>query len=204
MSIYFCTDCKDAFIPEETKTDGEQLFCKKCSATLINLGSENGKVSLRAHLQSKNHIKSRELYHDYSLISSKNYDAPKKDPILIECESKLTINPLDTDALYTLSQWYYAHGLVTEAIAIAKQIIKINSEHANANAFIARVNAVGQTATLPEDLPTLEGMGYNLMKAKNYGQAEIIFKKILQLNSKHAAAQRYLAEIYTEKNNSLM
>ena len=54
MSIYFCTDCKNAFIPEETKTDGKQLYCKKCASQLVNLGAEDGRVSLRGHLQSQN------------------------------------------------------------------------------------------------------------------------------------------------------
>ena len=53
MSIHFCEECKQAFLPEQTKTDGERLFCKKCNVKLINLGSEKGQISLRGHLESQ-------------------------------------------------------------------------------------------------------------------------------------------------------
>lgn len=199
MSIYFCKDCKNAFMPEEATTDGKELYCKKCASQLVNLGAEDGRVSLRGHLQSQEAISKDELYHDYSLISSKHYTTQKKDPVLIDCESKLRINPINTEALFTLSQWYYSHGMASEAIAIAQQVLKIDKEHLAANEFIARLNSLGQSKQLPDALPTLEDMGLNLMKAKNYNDAEVVFKKILTLSPKHAAAQRYLAEIYTEK-----
>ena len=53
MSIYYCDQCKKAFLPEATKTDGAHLYCKKCNVKLSSLGTEAAEVSLKAHIESK-------------------------------------------------------------------------------------------------------------------------------------------------------
>ncbi len=200
MSLYYCEQCKNAFLPENTTTDGAQLFCKKCHIALVNLGSENGRISLRGHIESQDKIPSSDLYHDFTLIKSKHYHVPKKDPVLIDCESKLSMNPLNTDALYTLSQWYFSQGLSHEAIAIAKQITKIDPSFHKAHEFLSR-HKTGRhqpDLNLPDDMNTLEDMAINLFQTKQFNKAELVLKKILTINSKHAAARRYLADIYTD------
>lgn len=201
MSIYFCNDCKEAFLPEKTTTDGRQLFCNKCNVPLINLGSEHGKISLQAHIESQQRVSSDDLYHQFSLIQAKHYKTPKKDTILIDCEAKLAINPLNTEALFTLAQWYYAQGLSAEALAIAKQIISIDPSFNQAHDLISKTerNAFNKPTSLPDDVPTLESMALNFVKTKQFEQAEPILKKILSQDGKHVAARRYLADIYTEK-----
>ncbi|MEK9727240.1 MAG: hypothetical protein VW397_03920, partial [Candidatus Margulisiibacteriota bacterium] len=62
MSLYYCSQCQQAFLPERTITDGESLFCKKCEVQLINLGSENGQVSLQAHLEAQQISSAKNLY----------------------------------------------------------------------------------------------------------------------------------------------
>ncbi len=199
MALYYCSECKTAFLPESTVTDGQHLFCKKCKVQLENLGAEDGQVSLQAHLEAQQITKAKDIYHDYSLIKSKHYTAPKKDPILIDCESKLNLNPLDIDALFTLSKWYYSRGLQNESIAIIKQILKIDPNFLPAHDFLSQQNSAQKEDTLPNDIKTLEEMGINYLNSKNYSDAETIFKKLLQLDSKHPAAQRYMADIYTHK-----
>ena len=202
MSLYFCTQCKTAFLPEQTITDGSSLFCKKCQKSLTNLGSEDGRVSLRGHLESQKPVNNNDLYHDYSLIRSKHYQVPKHDPILMDVETKLKVDPLNTDALYTLSQWYYSQGMLDEAIAIANQIIKIKPNFLKAHEFISRhkTKRIINQDDAPEDIQTLEEMAINFYNSKQYQKAEIVLKKILSFDSKHAAARRYLAEIYTATN----
>jgi len=201
MSIYFCNDCKNAFLPEKTTTDGRQLFCIKCNAPLTNLGSEHGRISLQAHIESQERVSKDDLYHPFSLIQAKHYKTPKKDTILIDCEAKLAINPLNTEALFTLAQWYYAQGLSSEALAIAKQIISIDPTFNQAHDLISKTerNAFHKPRVLPDDIPTLESMALNFVKTNQLDQAEPVLKKILSLNAKHVAARRYLADIYTEK-----
>ncbi len=200
MSLYFCNECKNAFLPEKTITDGTHLFCKKCNIQLINLGSETGKVSLQAHLEAQQQTDTSALYHNYSLIKSKHYQMPKKDPILLDCESKLKENPINENALFTLAKWYYSRGLNNEAVAIAKQITKINPEFMEAHDFLSQQNTSRKVDSLPENIPTLEDMGINYLNSNNIDQAEAVFKKILEMDSKHPAAQRYMADIFTQKN----
>jgi tetratricopeptide (TPR) repeat protein len=198
MSLYYCNACKSAFLPEKTITDGQRLFCKKCKTQLSNLGSEAAKVSLEAHLASKNNIGHSDLYHNYQLIQSKSYQQLKKSDVLIDCESRLQRNPLDTGALFTLAKWYYSQGLKEESIAILKQIIKIDNQFLEAHDFLSQLNSNRNADLLPNDIPTLEEMGITYLNSNNLNQAVEIFEKILILNPKHVAAQRYLADIFTE------
>ena len=200
MSLYYCSDCKTAFLPEKTVTDGDHLFCKKCKKELTNLGSEPSKVSLQAHLEAQNITPTSELYHNYKLIKSKHYQGIQKPPFLIDCEEKLNRNPLNTEALFTLTKWYYSQGLKDEALAIAKQIIKIDNTYNKAHEFLSEINANRNNKLLPDDLRTLEDMGINYVESQNLKQAIDVFEKILTINSKHPAAQRYLVEIYTQMN----
>ncbi len=200
MSLFYCNKCKRAFLPEKAITDGHDLYCKKCQDLLINLGSEDGRISLKGHIISKEQIQASDLYHDYALIKSKHYQIPKKDPILIDCEAKLKLDPLNIDALYTLSQWYYSQGLIDEAAAINRQIIKIAPDFNKSHEFLSRTmsTASKRSTDLPNDLPTLKEMAINYFETKQFQKAEETLKKILRIDSKHAAARRYLAEIYTE------
>lgn len=202
MALYYCDDCKTAFLPEATTTDGDRLFCKKCNQALINLGAEDGRVSLQGHIQSKDHIGSKDLYNSVSLIKSKHYAMPKKDPILMDCEYKLKLNPLNTSALFTLSQWYFSQGLVDEAHAIAQQIIQINPNHHGAHDFISQQHITHHISSdaLPSDQKTLEDMAINFFNTNQLSKAEVPLKKLLSMNPKHSAARRYLVEIYTKNN----
>lgn len=201
MSIYFCQHCKNAFLPENTSTDGHRLFCLKCNLPLANLGSEEGQVSLQAHLESKERVDKKALYHEFSLIKSKHYKVPKKDPILLDCEAKLRINPLNTDALFTLSQWYYSHGMVHEAQAIANQILRIDPNFKKAHDLLIKTNQndTGESLDLPEDIKLLETIAIKHITSKRFQQAEHALNKILTMDNKHRAARRYLAEIHTER-----
>ena len=198
MSIYFCTSCKKAFLPEATRTDGSKLYCKKCNAHLVNLGVENAQVSLKAHIESK-YGNTTPKYHQFALIKSKHFHQPKHDQILIECEALLSENPLNTNALFTLCQWYYAKGYVNEALAIAEQILEIDPGFSAANEFIASKKTISSNSpkNLPKNIKTLENMAISYYNNQNFNQAIPILKKILTLDAKHAAAHRYLAEIYT-------
>ncbi|MEK9727241.1 MAG: tetratricopeptide repeat protein, partial [Candidatus Margulisiibacteriota bacterium] len=122
-------------------------------------------------------------------------------PILFECEAKLKENPLDVMTLFTLSKWYYAKGLVNESLAIVRQIIKIEPNFLPAHDFLSQQNSSPSSTDLPENIGTLEDMGINYFNSNNFKEAEVIFKKILKLNAKHPAAQRYLADIYTKNND---
>ena len=63
-----------------------------------------------------------------------------------------------------MSQWYYSHGMASEAIAIAQQVLKlIRNTLLRMNSLQLNSLAIKQ---LPDALPTLEDMGLNLMKAK--------------------------------------
>ena len=199
MSIHFCEECKQAFLPEQTKTDGERLFCKKCNVKLINLGSEKGQISLRGHLESQYGKKQQQKYKKFALIESKHYTTPKPDQTLIECEALLSDNPLNTSALFTLCKWYFSKGLLDESVAIAKQITSIDPNFNEANEFIAQnsQNEQRHQLNLPEDIATLETMAINFFNNNNYEQAIETLQKILKINQKHPAAHRYLAEIYT-------
>jgi len=199
MALYYCYDCKNAFLPERTITDGDQLFCKKCKSELTNLGTESGKVSLQAHLEAQKITPASEMYHEFKLIKTKNYTTNKKPDFLIDCEEKLKRNPLNTDALFTLTKWYYSQNLIDEARAIAKQIIKIDNNFYKAHEFLSELNANRNNKLLPTDIPTLEEMGINYIQSNNTSQAIEVFEKILLINSKHAAAQRYLVELFTQK-----
>ena len=200
MSLYYCADCKNAFLPEKTVTDGSHLFCKKCKLELTNLGSESSKVSLQAHLEAQRVTPASELYHDYKLIKSKHYQAVQKPAFLIDCEEKINQNPLNTDALFTLTKWYYSQDLKDQAEAIAKQIIKIDNTYNKAHEFLSELNTNRNNKLLPDNLKTLEEMGINYIDSENFKQAIDVFNKILSINSKHPAAQRYLVEIHTQLN----
>jgi tetratricopeptide (TPR) repeat protein len=192
MALYFCDHCRLAVLPEDATTDGKQLFCKKCAGPLSNLGSENSQISLRAHIESKDSISSKELYHSINKIRSKHYRTLKKNPIWIDCESKLIQNPKNTDALFTLSQLTYAEGHINEAIAIAEKIITINPNHEGANEFLSRRS---QGTALPDTLTPLEKMAKNYIQSKNYEHARNALKKILSIDPKHPAAHRHMADI---------
>lgn len=202
MSLYYCDPCKRAFLPEATQTNGHQLFCRKCQSALINLGAEDSRVSLQGHIQSKDRIDPKALYSDMALIKSTHYTTPKKDPILMDCEYKLKLNPLNTEALYTLSQWYFSQGMVNEANAIAQQIIGIDPNFEAAQTFLSQHTRHPDISsdTLPNDTQSLETMAIHLVQNHHHEQAEIVLKKLIQNNPKHSAARRYLIEIYTQQS----
>ena len=120
--------------------------------------------------------------------------------MLFDCEAKLALNPLNTDALFTLTKWYYSQGLTHEALAIAKQIISIDPKFNQAHEFISKINTHQKRGhyQLPDDLKTLEDMAINFVNTKQFQKAEKALLKILTIDSKHAAARRYLSDIYTE------
>ena len=196
MSIYYCTTCKDAFLPEETLTDGTRIMCKKCKLDLATLGVEHARVSLKAHLESSSNAINTDP--ETTPITPKNYNVRQKDPILIECETMLAANPLNVEALFTLSKWYYSHGLTDESRAIAKQILTIDPNHDATHTFLSQQAESG--TILPQNISTLEQMAINLINKGKLNQTEAIFKKVLTLDPNHIAAHRYLTEYYTEKN----
>ena len=201
MSVYYCDQCKEAFLPEATATDGNQLFCKKCHVPLSNLGSEDGAVSLKAHIESK-YGDNKVNYHKFDLVESKHYTLPSQDSTLMECNALLSVNPLNTDALFTLSQWYFSKGSVDESLAIANQIISIDPSYEKAHQFISEKTKLQskKNFSLPENLTTLENMAVSYFNQQKFDQAIPTLQKILKIEPKHPAAHRYLAEIYTSIN----
>ena len=199
MALYYCSECKNAFLPELTVTDGQHLFCKKCKVQLENLGAEDGQVSLQAHLEAQQITKAEDIYHDYSLIKSKHYTAPKKDPILIDCESKLNLNPLDIDALFTLSKWYYSRGLQNESIAIIKQILKIDPNFLPAHDFLSQQNSAQKEDTLPNDIKHLKKWVINYLNSKNYSDVETIFKSYSNWSQTPRCATLHGRYIHSQK-----
>jgi tetratricopeptide (TPR) repeat protein len=195
MSIYYCKTCKDAFLPEEIVTFLNLFYCKKCSHPLDTLGAEHARVSLKAHLESSSNTSTDT---PGTPIKPKYYNIKQKDPVLIECETMLAANPLNVDALFTLSKWYYSHGLTDESQAISKQILSIDPNHDAAHTFLSEQAASG--TTLPQNVTTLEQMAINLINKGKLNETEPIFKKVLTIDPNHIAAHRYLTEYYTEKN----
>ena len=196
MSIYYCKTCKDAFLPEQTLTYENLFFCNKCNLPLVTLGAEQARVSLKAHLESSSPTKNSEPLTNPK--NPKSYNVKQKDAVLIECETMLAANPLNVDALFTLSKWYYSHGLTDESQAIAKQILSIDPNHDATHTFLSEQAESG--TTLPKNVATLEQMAINLINKGKLNETEPIFKKVLTIDPNHIAAHRYLTEYYTEKN----
>ncbi|MGA0241619.1 MAG: tetratricopeptide repeat protein [Candidatus Marinamargulisbacteria bacterium] len=198
MGVYYCKQCHCATLPETAATDGRHLFCKKCDIPLVNLGSEDSQISIQGHLESQ--IPTGATPTSHHPTPAKHYTMNKKDTVLIDCQAKLNENPRDIQALYTLAKWYYTHNNINAAGAIAKQVISLAPDFSPAHTLLSQLNTPKTNDTLPEDVKTLETMGRHYMTKNNLDYAMDIFKKILSINSKHTAAQRYLADIYTQKN----
>ena len=133
-------------------------------------------------------------------ITSKHYSIPKKNTALIECESQLLHNPHNVDALLPYSQWYFSQGRRDEAMAIAKKIIEIDPNFHKAHDFLSQQTTQhDNNQQLPENIKTLEDIGMNFLKSQQLDRALDAFKKIITLDPKHAAAHRYLSDIYTDR-----
>jgi predicted Zn-dependent protease len=198
MGVYYCNQCHCATLPETAATDGRHLFCKKCHIPLVNLGAEEGQISIQGHLESQ--IPTGATPTSHQPTPAKHYTMNKKDTVLIDCQAKLNENPRDIQALYTLAKWHHTHNNINAAGAIAKQVIALAPDFSPAHTLLSQLNATKGHSSLPERIETLEIMGINYIAQNNLNQAMKTFKKILSINSKHTAAQRYLADIYTQKN----
>ena len=204
MSIYYCKQCRQAFLKDDAVFNSNRYMCKRCNVPLSTLGTEKGKLSLRAYMHAKNTKDSPAPIDidDSKRIKPRDFKLPKKDPILIDCQSKLSINPRNTTALFTLCQWYYGLGYINESMAIAKQIIKIDPEFDDAHKFLTKKRESNKTNDqLPDNIETLQDMAYSYINKNELEKAVPILQKILTIDYKHAPSRRYLAEYFTQKEN---
>ena len=131
---------------------------------------------------------------------SVHYSKPNRDQILFDCESKLSLNPLNCDALFTLCNLYYSYSMIDESLAIARQIIAIDPDYSAAHDFLSKNNSDHhESSTQIEDIETLETLAIRHFNNNNYTKAIPLLQQILSMNSNHAPAHRYLAELFTNQ-----
>ena len=200
MSIFYCNRCKLAFLKDQALQSEHGRYCRKCKDLLVPMGTEHARVSLAAHMQSK---ESQPIETDTSSVKPSQTYQHTIDKIILECQSKLDENPLDTTALFTLCKWYYSKGLTEESLAIANQIISLNPEHKDTLTFLSTLHSIGKPkeTDLPDDVNTLQAMAQQHINKGTIDSAENIFKKLLTIDSNYAPAHRYLSEIYTKKED---
>ena len=92
--------------------------------------------------------------------------------------------------------------MIQESIAIAKQITRIDPDYTNAHEFLAKNNPSSLSKNqLPSDISGLESIALSKFNNGHFSEAIHIFNQIIDIQPKHAAAHRYLAEIYTSQDD---
>ena len=199
MSIFYCNRCKLAFLKDQVLQSEHGRHCRKCKHLLAPMGTEQARVSLAAHMQSK---ESKPIDIDTTTVKPSQTYQHTIDKVILECQSKLDENPLDTSALFTLCKWYFSKGLIEESQAIANQIISLDPDHKDTLTFLSALHSTGKPkeSDLPDDVNTLQAMAQQHISKDSIDSAEAIFKKLLTIDSNYAPAHRYLSEIYTKKD----
>ena len=111
-----------------------------------------------------------------------------------------SITPHNVDALLPYLNGIFSQGRRDEAMAIAK-IIEIDPNFHKAHDFCQQTTQHDNNQQLPENIKTLEDIGMNFLKSQQLDRALDAFKKIITLDPKHAAAHRYLSDIYTDRQH---
>ena len=120
----------------------------------------------------------------------------KKTPHLLN-ESQLLHNPHNVDTLLPYLNGIFLKAVVMKPWPLQKKLLKSTQFH-KAHDFLPTTQH-DNNQQLPENIKTLEDIGMNFLKSQQLDRALDAFKKIVTLDPKHAAAHRYLSDIYTDR-----
>jgi len=120
----------------------------------------------------------------------------------------LEIDPSFMEAYFNMADIWRQRGRIDKTIELYKTIVSKNPNFRNAHLSLGRIYySQGKLKQAEEEfveeikvdkgnLTAYQSLGALLMQKKNWGMAERIYNRILQLNPKDTLARQYLAQCY--------
>lgn len=199
MAVHYCEKCRSAYLPNQCELINDAFYCPSCHIDTINLGAEDARVSISGHLHAKD---GHSPVPDGQVMQSpKSYVQSSVHTAWLECTAILEENPLNLQALYTLSQYYFSQGLLNESIAIASQILSIDPTFKPAQMFLSKYSTSSIQTPTVTNVTDLEQIAIVHINNGTINEAVPILTQILSINPNHAPSHRYLAEYHTRSNN---
>ncbi|RAP33197.1 hypothetical protein DID77_03480 [Candidatus Marinamargulisbacteria bacterium SCGC AG-439-L15] len=209
MGLRYCKNCNRVEKASWGIRQGEDIYCRKCKSPMEVFDSEASKVSSKLKLASYDLLNEEK---DPLQLDGKSaiYGSSKPDPVIIQCEDVLKVNPNNVEAHFTL-----AKALMTEKKeARAKQhlfiVLDLDPDHKEAQTlakkwfpkeFRQQIGSIQEVDMLGKDLDELLDLGVHYYHQSQFELAKAYFLQVTTLDYDHIKTRRCLADIYLQEEN---